>query len=87
MRPWSSLVEGGEPHDRHNSQTWMDGAVVVAQLVERLLPKPEVCGSIPVIGKMYIDHLLTCLLSTALKYENQQKEARSGPLLKNKSIK
>ena len=62
-------------------------AVVVAQLVEQLLPKPEVCGSIPVIGKMYIDHLLTCLLSTALKYENQQKEARSGPLLKNKSIK
>ena len=29
-------------------------AVVVAQLVERLLPIPEVCGSIPVIGKKYI---------------------------------
>ena len=28
-------------------------AVVVAQLVEQLLPKPEVRGSNPVMGKMY----------------------------------
>ena len=28
-------------------------AVVVAQLVERLLPIPEVRGSNPVIGKIY----------------------------------
>ena len=28
-----------------------ESAVVVAQLVERLLPIPEVCGSNPVIGK------------------------------------
>jgi len=34
-------------------------AVVVAQLVERLLPIPEVCGSDPVIGKNYIEHLFT----------------------------
>ena len=27
------------------------GAVVVAQLVERLLPTPEICGSNPDIGK------------------------------------
>ena len=27
------------------------GAVIVAQLVEQSLPKPEVCGSNPVIGK------------------------------------
>ena len=28
--------------------------VVVAQLVERSLPTPEVCGSNPVIGKIYM---------------------------------
>ena len=38
-------------------------AVVVAQLVERSLPIPEVRGSNPVIGKNYIGHLL----STGLK--------------------
>ena len=42
-------------------------AVVVAQLVERLLPIPEVRGSNRVIGKnlyIYIEHLLTvnCVL-------------------------
>ena len=44
-------------------------AVVVAQLVERLLPIPEVHSSNPVIGKnlfiyIYIEHLLTvnCVL-------------------------
>ena len=31
-----------------NNTTW---AVVVAQLVERSLPTPEVCGSNPVIDK------------------------------------
>ena len=38
------------------------GAVVVAQLVERLLPIPEVRGSNPVIGKILfisIEHLFT----------------------------
>ena len=41
-------------------------AVVVAQLVERLLPIPEVCGSNPVIGKNYIEHLLigNCIART-----------------------
>ena len=34
-------------------------AVVVAQLVERLLPIPEARGSNPVIGKNYIEHLLS----------------------------
>jgi len=40
-------------------------AVVVAQLVERLLPVPEVRGSNPVIGKnLFIEHLFTvnCVL-------------------------
>ena len=45
-------------------QNW---AVVVAQLVERSLPIPEVRGLNPVIGKnlfIYIEHLLTvnCVL-------------------------
>ena len=30
-----------------------------AQLVEWLLPIPEVCGLNPVIGKIYIEHLFT----------------------------
>ena len=36
-------------------------AAVVAQLVQRLLPTPEVRGSNPVIGEIYIEH---CFLST-----------------------
>ena len=41
--------------------------VVVAQLVERSIPIPEVPGSTPVTGKIYIEYLFTCLQSTALK--------------------
>ena len=40
------------------------GAVVVAQLVERLPPTPEICDSNPVIGKLLSN---ICLLSTVLK--------------------
>ena len=40
---------------------------VVAQLVERLLPISEVRSSNLVIGKIYIEYLFTCLLSTVLK--------------------
>ena len=39
-----------------------DGAVVVAQLVERSLPMPEVRGSNLVISKNYIEHLLSTVL-------------------------
>ena len=42
----------------------LDGEVVVAQLVERLLSIPEVRGSTPVIGKILLN---ICLLSTVLK--------------------
>ena len=42
----------------------MFGAVVVAQLVERSLPIPEVRGSNPVIGKKIIYTLNICILST-----------------------
>ena len=41
--------------------------LVVAQFVEWLLPIPEVRSSNPVIDKIYIEHLFTCLLSTVLK--------------------
>ena len=43
--------------------------MVVTQLVERLLPIPEVRGSIPVIGKIYIEHLFTvnCIETKKIK--------------------
>ena len=54
--------------------------VVVAQLVERLLPIPEVRGSNPVIGKKIIYLLNICLLSTVYwKDETKEREAGNGP--------
>ena len=50
-------------------------AVVVAQLVERLLSIPEVRGSNPIIGKnLYIEHLFTvnCI--------EKEKDAVNGPI-------
>ena len=43
--------------------------MVVAQLVERLLPIPEVRNSNPVIGKIYIEHLFSvnCIKKTKIK--------------------
>ena len=62
----------------------MGWAVVVAQLVERSLPIPEVRGSNPVIGKKYIEHLL---LSTVFwKDENKEKEAGNGPFKKRVDV-
>ena len=42
--------------------------VVVAQLVERSLSIPEVCGSNAVIGNIYIEHLFTinCIEKTKI---------------------
>ena len=54
-------------------------AVVVAQLVEWLLPIPEVRGSNPVIGKnLYIEQLFTvnCIEKTKIK----EKEAVNGTI-------
>ena len=54
-------------------------AVGVAQLVERLLPIPEVRGSNPVIGKNLLI-LNICKLSIVYwKDENKEKEAGNGP--------
>ena len=54
-------------------------AVVVAQLVEQLLPKPEVRGSNPVMGKMYWTFIYCQLY---LKDENKEKRGRDWPIIK-----
>ena len=54
--------------------------MVVAQLVERLLPKQDICGSNPVIGESY---LLSTILKTVLKRRELRKEAGNGPTLKS----
>ena len=54
-------------------------AVVVAQLVERSPPIPEVCSSNPLIGKIYIEHFtVNCIEKT----KNKEKEAGNGQFLK-----
>ena len=56
---WESKT-GPESVNKNYSITFhFSGAVVVAQLVERLLPIPEVRGSNPVIDKNFIEHLLS----------------------------
>ena len=53
--------------------------MVVAQLVERSLLIPEVHGSNPVIGKIYIKHFtVNCIEKTKIK----KKQAGNGPFLK-----
>ena len=57
--------------------------MVVAQLIEWVLPKPEFCSLNPVIGKnLYIEHLFTvnCI--------EKEKDAVNGPIFfkKNQSI-
>ena len=46
-----------------------DWPVVVAQLVELLLPTREVCSSNPVIDKLFLEHLFTvnCIEKTKMK--------------------
>ena len=54
-------------------------AVVVAQLVERSPPIPEVCSSNPLIGKIYIEHFtVNCIEKT----KNKEKEAGNGQFFK-----
>ena len=61
----------------------MAWAVVVAQLVERSLPIPEVHGSNPVIGKNY---LYSTFVSCQLCIENNEKEAGDGPFFFLKKV-
>ena len=53
----------------------------MAWLVEHLLPAPEVRGSKPVFGKIYIEHLFTvnCIEKTKIR----KKEARNGSFKKS----
>ena len=52
----------------------------VAQLVERLLPTPEVLSSKPVIGKfIYLTFTVNCIEKTKIN----EKEVGNGPFLKN----
>ena len=57
--------------------------VVVAQLVERSLPIPEVRGSNPVIGKIYWIFVYCQLY---WKDENKEKEAGNGPFFLKKKL-
>ena len=47
---------------KHRNKNYNRWAVVVAQLVERSIPTPEVRGFSPVIGKIYIERLLITVL-------------------------
>ena len=49
-------------------------AVIVAQLVDQSLPTPEIRNSNPVIGKIYIERLLSIVL------KKRKEEAENGPL-------
>ena len=53
-------------------------AVVVAQLVERLLPTPEIRGLNPNIGILYLP-----IVHWIRKYENREIEAGNNPLKKS----
>ena len=52
----------------------------MAQLEERLFPIPEVCGSNPVISKIYIEHLLSTVLKRSYTEMMiiKKKEAENG---------
>ena len=50
----------------------------MAQIVERSLPPPEVRGSNPVIGNLFV----YCQLYS--KDENKEKEAGNGPFFKKR---
>ena len=52
-------------------QTFRPWAVVVAQLVESLLPIPEICGSNPVIGNIFTN---SCIKK--LRWQDEHKEKR-----------
>ena len=65
-------------HESWKRERYSKRAVVVAQLVERSFPTPEVRGSNPVIGKL-LYRTFICLLSTVLKRHYKEKEAGNGP--------
>ena len=59
------------------AKTYLHGEVVVAQLVEQLLPTLDICGSNPVIGHFYLP---SAVLKMCWKDENEEKESGNGPI-------
>ena len=59
--------------------------MVVAQLIERSIPTPEVRGSNPVIGKICIEHLFTvnCIEKMKIKKKcpEMAKKLQASPML------
>ena len=73
---------GRAHHQDLGKEGTIAGAVVVAQLAERLLPTPEIRGSNPDIGnKLFRMHICKLL---SIKDENKEKEARNGPIFLKK---
>ena len=66
-----------------NIKISLNWEVVVAQLVERSLPIPEVRGSNPVIGKKLLTIIVYCQLCIE-KTKNKEKEAGNGPFFLKK---
>ena len=58
--------------------------MVVAHLVEWLLPTPEVHCSKPVIGKIYIEYVFTvnCIEKTKIK----KKRGKEWPIFKQREL-
>ena len=77
------LSGGREPHIQfrrsklENGKVWLK-FVHVGQLVELSLPTPEVRGTNPVVGKIYIEHLR----STVLRVNNKEKRRQQWPISK-----
>ena len=59
-------------------------AVIVAHLVERSLPKPNVCGSNPVISKIYLEQVfaVNCIEKTKTEKKKDPGNGPFFPLLK-----
>ena len=77
------LSGGREPHIQfrrsklENGKVWLK-FVHVGQLEELSLPTPEVRGTNPVVGKIYIEHLR----STVLRVNNKEKRRQQWPISK-----
>ena len=75
--------EGGSGVNKFSKDNKQSRAVVVAQLVERLLATPEVHGLNPVICQIYIEQ---CLLSTVLKRRKTDKRGREWPIFQKEHL-
>ena len=79
FQPWLYFQICGQIDISKRRQTLVrEGAAVVAQLVEWLLPIPEVCGLNPVVNK---NLYWTFTVNWIWKDKNREKEARNGPVI------